>query len=177
MLNNTNASVRRRGKQNGAILVTSLLLLLVITIIGITVMQMTRMQERMAGNARDVNLAFQAGESTLRSAEADVLAFPAAPVTCVAAPCAVFERRALPPLNDQTRAWWLGTAQPYSNAAQSTGLSEDPRYVVEQFGWIRNSWDVTDTTGRDVYQVSARSTGGSGKAEVVLQSTYARTSQ
>jgi Tfp pilus assembly protein PilX len=28
--------------------------------------------------------------------------------------------------------------------------------------------------GRDFYQVTARSTGGSGQAEVVLQSTYTR---
>ena len=73
--------------------------------------------------------------------------------------------------------WWTDTAKAYTNTAQSDGLSENPRYVVEQYGWIRNSWDVTDTTGRDVYQVSARSTGGSGKSEVILQSTYARTSQ
>jgi type IV pilus assembly protein PilX len=167
----------RRPDQRGAILVTSLLLLLVITIIGVTVMQMSRMQERMAGNARDVNLAFQAGESSLRAGEAVVLAFAAAPVTCAAAPCDVFERKTLPPLNYQTKTWWTDTALSDANVAQSDGLSENPRYVVEQYGWIRNSWDVTDTTGRDVYQISSRSTGGSGKAEVILQSTYARTSQ
>jgi type IV pilus assembly protein PilX len=167
----------RRSAQRGAVLVTSLLLLLVITIIGVTVMQMSRMQERMAGNARDVNLAFQAGESALRAAEAKVLAFAATPVTCAAAPCDVFERKVLPPLNSQTKTWWQNTAQDYSNVAQSEVLNEDPRYVVEQFGWIRNSWDITDTSGRDVYAISARSTGGSGRAEVVLQTTYARTSQ
>jgi type IV pilus assembly protein PilX len=167
----------RRHAQKGAVLVTSLLLLLVITIIGVTVMQMSRMQERMAGNTRDVNLAFQASEAALRAAEEKVLGFPTAPVTCTAAPCEVFERKILPPLNSQTKTWWNNTAQGYENEAQSEGLSEEPLYVVEQFGWIRNSWDVTETTGRDVYEVSARSTGGSGKAEVVLQSTYARTSQ
>ena len=164
-------------RERGAILVTSLLLLLVVTILGITVMQMTRMQERMAGNSRDINLAFQAGEASLRAGESLVLSFATPPVSCTAAPCQVFERRALPPLNNQTPTWWSTTAQADSNAAQSAVLDESPQYVVEQYGWIRNSWDVTDTTGRDVYQISARSTGGSGKAEVVLQSTYARTSQ
>jgi type IV pilus assembly protein PilX len=166
-----------RQDERGAILVTSLLLLLVLTIIGVTVTQMSRTQERMAGNTRDVNLAFQGSESALRAAEAKVLAFTATPVTCVSAPCDVFERKVLPPLNSQSKTWWTTNAQAYNNSAQSANLSEDPRYVLEQFGWIRNSWDVTDTTGRDVYEVSARSTGGSGKAEVVLQTTYARTSQ
>ena len=164
-------------REHGAILVTSLLLLLVITIIGVTVMQMTRMQERMAGNSRDLNLAFQAGEASLRAGETVVLSFAAPPVPCTAAPCQVFERRALPALNNQAATWWSNTAQADSNAAQSAALDEDPQYVIEQYGWIRNSWDVTDTTGRDVYQVSSRSTGGSGKSEVILQSTYARTSQ
>jgi type IV pilus assembly protein PilX len=167
----------RGRRQRGAILVTALLLLLVITILGVTVMQMTRMQERMAGNSRDLNLAFQASEATLRAGEQVVQGFTAPPVPCVATPCDVFERHSLPPLNNQSRTWWSDTAKTDTNAAQNSALDENPQYVIEQYGWIRNSWDVTDTTGRDVYEITARSTGGSGSSEVILQSTYARTSQ
>ena len=58
--------------QRGAILVTALLLLLTLTIIGVSVVQMTRMQERMAGNARDLNLAFQGAEAALREGEQQI---------------------------------------------------------------------------------------------------------
>ena len=59
-----------------------MLLLLVLTIIGVTVMQMSRMQERMAGNSRDVNLAFQAAEGALRAAEQFIGDQQVRPVTC-----------------------------------------------------------------------------------------------
>ncbi|MGC9456385.1 MAG: pilus assembly PilX family protein [Halothiobacillaceae bacterium] len=46
-----------------------MILLLVMTILGITAMQSTTLQERMAGNMKDRNAAFQAAEAALREAE------------------------------------------------------------------------------------------------------------
>ncbi len=43
-----------RKSQAGAALITSILILLMLTIIGVAAMQMTSMQERMAGNSRDL---------------------------------------------------------------------------------------------------------------------------
>ena len=54
------------SKQRGAVLVVGLLLLLILTIVSVTSMQMNSSQETMAGNLRDHNLAFQAAESGLR---------------------------------------------------------------------------------------------------------------
>jgi len=58
-----------RRPQKGAVLVVSVLLLLVMTVLALTASQSTRLQERMAGNARDLDLSFQAGEAGLREAE------------------------------------------------------------------------------------------------------------
>ncbi len=44
-------------------------MLLLLTLIGVTGMQVASLEERMAGNAKDINLAFQAAETTLRGAE------------------------------------------------------------------------------------------------------------
>jgi len=55
--------------QQGAVLVVGLLILLLLTLIGTSAMQGTSMQERMSGNMRDRNLAFQAAEAALREAE------------------------------------------------------------------------------------------------------------
>lgn len=53
------------GSQQGFVLVTALILLLVLTLLGLAAAQSTSLQERMAGNARNHNIAFQAAESAL----------------------------------------------------------------------------------------------------------------
>lgn len=56
----------RRSRQTGVVLVTSLIILLVMTMIGVTAMQSTMLDERMAGNQKDGALAFEAAEAALR---------------------------------------------------------------------------------------------------------------
>ena len=60
------------SRQRGAVLVISLLILLIMTLIGITGMQTSVLEERMAGNYRDIALAFQASETALRDAESRI---------------------------------------------------------------------------------------------------------
>ena len=54
------------NKQSGAVLVVSLIFLLVLTVIGVAAMQNTSLEEKMAGNVKDRNLAFQNAESARR---------------------------------------------------------------------------------------------------------------
>ncbi|HEU5137748.1 MAG TPA: PilX N-terminal domain-containing pilus assembly protein [Steroidobacteraceae bacterium] len=168
-------------RQRGAILVTSMLLLLVLTIIGVTVMQMSRMQERMAGNSRDINLAFQAAEGSLRAAESFIDDEPVRPVTCASTlseTCKVLaEGTVTGTTGNQDEEWWEDNGQTYDQETMD-GLSEAPTAVVEELGYVRTDGGVVmgqdPPDGRDFYQVTARSTGGSGMAEVVLQSTFTR---
>jgi type IV pilus assembly protein PilX len=60
------------GKQSGAVLIVALLFLVILTILGITAMTATTFEERMAGNTRDVGLAFQAAEAAMRDARRDI---------------------------------------------------------------------------------------------------------
>ncbi|MCQ4313672.1 pilus assembly protein PilX [Stutzerimonas sp. VN223-3] len=60
------------SKQQGAVLLVALIMLLLLTILGAAAMRDTNLQERMAGNMRDHNLAFQAAEAALRFAEQEV---------------------------------------------------------------------------------------------------------
>lgn len=53
------------GKQQGAALIVSLVVLLVLTLIGVAGMNTSVMQERMAVNSQNANRAFQAAESTV----------------------------------------------------------------------------------------------------------------
>jgi len=50
----------------------SLIMLLLLTLIGVTGSQVTGLEEKMAGNMKDRNIAFQAAESALRDAVQDI---------------------------------------------------------------------------------------------------------
>ena len=56
--------------QRGAALIAGMLILVVLSILGITTMQSSVLQERMAGNLEQRDVAFQAAEAGLRDAEA-----------------------------------------------------------------------------------------------------------
>ncbi|WP_312960346.1 pilus assembly PilX family protein [Stutzerimonas nitrititolerans] len=60
--------------QRGAVLIVALIMLLLLTIIGLSSMRGTSLQENMAGNMRDSNLALQASEAALRKGEEEVTA-------------------------------------------------------------------------------------------------------
>ena len=56
-------------KQKGMVLVISLILLIVLTLIGISSMQNTIVEEKMAGNSRDRDLALKGAEAAVRAGE------------------------------------------------------------------------------------------------------------
>src|SRR6056297_2755149 len=58
------------GRQRGAALFISLMFLIILTLLGISAANVGIMQERMAGNVRETNEAFQSAEATLREIEA-----------------------------------------------------------------------------------------------------------
>ena len=171
--------------QRGAILVISLLLLLVMTVLGLAVMQIARMEERMAGNLRDVNIAFQGAEAGLRDAETRLRLMVARPDTCATAPCAVWQRDvgALPVvlpenLRSQGAAWWVANATEYGAASvrEITQTTMEPRVLIQEAGFIPDSLTVGHgpPEGRSFYRVNSYSTGATDTAQVVLESTYTR---
>ena len=56
--------------QRGAVLIVALVFMLIISVLGVASMRNATMQERMAGNNKDINIAFQAAEAAVREAEA-----------------------------------------------------------------------------------------------------------
>jgi type IV pilus assembly protein PilX len=188
MMKRSNMLASTARSQRGAILVTCLLLLLTLTIIGITTMQMTRLQERMAGNTRDMNLALQGSEAALRDGEAYLRRLTSAPTATSALPCneteaEVCDPSGLPDLGNQDKDWWDDNALELEadgdradTERDATELAEDPRFVIEALTYIPDSLTAGHEvpTGRDFYRISGRSTGGTGDANVVLQSTFTK---
>jgi type IV pilus assembly protein PilX len=70
-----------RNRQRGAVLVIALLFLTILTILGVTAMTATTFEEKMAGNARDSSLAFQAADAALRDARRDLNGIVVPPFT------------------------------------------------------------------------------------------------
>lgn len=64
-------------KESGAVLITGLIFMVVLTIIVISALRSATLEERMAANARNRQLALQAAEAVLRDAETAL--FAAAP--------------------------------------------------------------------------------------------------
>jgi Tfp pilus assembly protein PilX len=64
--------IPRPCHQRGAVLFISLIILLVITLIGITAMQSTSLEEKMAGNLRSNKMTYEAAEAALSEGESDL---------------------------------------------------------------------------------------------------------
>lgn len=175
---NSHANAQRR--QRGAALVIALIMLLVMTVLGITAMQVTRMEERMAGNSRDVNLAFQGAEAGVRDSEARIMAMTSRPLPCSIAPCAIWARGTWPSdLRDEAYSpWWTTNGTEYGVAAvrEVTEVTRDPRVVTEHLGFIPDSLSVGHgpPEGRDFYKITANSSGASDTATAVVETTYTR---
>ena len=187
-------------RQQGAVLIVSMLLLLVITVLALGASQSTRLQERMAGSQRNYDLAFQAAEAGLRAGERmiDSNAMTAPPLPCASIstpPCKVYERgylaeRASTPVSYedqafQSDAWWTARAQSYSTSTTPViggnageGLAKaDPQFYIEELEDVPDTLSTPPTgppPSRVYYRIIARGKGGNDNAQVVLHSTYVR---
>lgn len=164
--------------QRGLALIIALIFLLLMAMIGVTGMQTTTMQERMAGNARDRNLAFQAAEAALRVAE-DELFSSTIPPTHTDEDYYYSEDAAELDANDwwHTSSFWNDNSNVAVVNVDGTGGG---RYVVQEKGAFLPS-TVSDPSrqqkGAFMYQVTARGVGQNPSTQVFLQTTYKYGSQ
>lgn len=186
-----NTSCKSYKKQKGAALVLSLLILLVMTLIGVTAMQTTTMEERMAGNMNDINIAMQVAEATLRAAEEDVdTLFSTGDFDASGGSDGYrFSQYNAPDPFDSSDTAWGGNFWTNTHSKEYTGINPGNnnygRYYVELIGETGNTGNVKELTmigygetagGGTVnsFRITARGTGQSGTAAVVLQSYYGK---
>ena len=178
-------TILRRMKQSGAVLITSLILLLVMTLIGLSSMRSTTLEERMSGNVRNKEIAFQASEAVLREGEVWLLNLSGEPDATLDGGSGVWELNApdpddtnhIPWWKESTRddSWWNTNGTAFSSVL--SGVSVMPRYLVEEVQIVRDSLNLgqqNDGAGRSFYRVTSNGAGGNQLARVLLQSTYAR---
>ena len=157
----------------------SLIFLLLLTVLTISAMQSSTLQERMAGNARDHSLAFQAAETGLHDAEAVLRT--ASPIFNTTGPYRVPLTNPTSPATWGAYTWDDANSKQVATALDGISATDKPRYVVEEL----NSVSAAALTGSGIdvgsqqnvqvtiYRVTSKGTGSTGKAVVILQSTSA----
>ena len=170
--------LKPRSRQAGVALVISLIILLMLTVLGVQGLQTVTLEEKMAGNFRDRQLAFEAAEAALRAGENWINAQNSPPVAAI---------------NGANNVWTFGDADITNRAFWANGieysglgiaqLSENPRYIIEERGELagtgRNqSAEIGANTKGNLqgtvygYRITARGLGGTANSIVILQSNY-----
>ena len=161
-------------KERGTALIFALVMLLLLTILGVTAVTTSSLQEKMAGNMRDQYMAQQAGDSILRDGQSLVFnqttkPTPSCPPDSVAR---IWDSECLPAAALATGAnWWLTAADSWwqntANAqtpAQASGVAigltyQEPRFVVERIQQAPINAEIGK--GKKVYRYYYRTTGWS----------------
>jgi type IV pilus assembly protein PilX len=158
---------RPRTGQRGATLIVALVFLTILSLLGATVAGNNVLQERMAGNTRNHDLAFQAAEACIQAAKADI-------------GDAGFDPDAIPafmPATPNTADEWRNwpTANVSTLAVTPGGVCAAPQYYIEKM--------PDDSTGNQYFRVTTLGVGGgsgtdiadcieNGSAIVILQAMF-----
>ena len=183
-MNVTNRSFRLdRGRNTGVALFISLVLLLVLTILGVSAVQTTSLEVRMARNEHDTLLAFQAAESALRDAEAVVEVLNSTVDFVDAGTNGMWS---VAPLGDPNRWDVAGVFAGALNQTAGTvvgGVAAPSTFIIEHAASVlrdENAYQLDDPYGGsstdriEIFRITAQGVGGSMNSRVTLQATYGR---
>ena len=176
-----------RNTQRGLSLVIVLLFLVMLSILGTTAIQTSSLEEKMTGNERDRQIAFEAAEGALRDAEREIFLSlsPSSPFDsacdnglCTPSTTAVPAWDAVNWLSAQPRQYGAFTG---AGAYPITGLANTPRYIIEILPRMSatsgNSAGLgarSSTTAGTPYRITAVGWGRRPTTQVQLQSVYVR---
>jgi type IV pilus assembly protein PilX len=166
------------NRSRGAVLIISLIILLALTLIGVTAIQNASQEERMTSNNRQRDLAFQAAEAALRAGEEVCSGAPTLGSSpgLYSAPLSI--------TSDIASYWmgygWSSTDSQSYNGTLASNLANQPRYVIELLFTTTTGGGGSLQAGQPVsaglptawYRVTARGEGGTADAVAIVQSVY-----
>ncbi|KOR32244.1 hypothetical protein TI05_08500 [Achromatium sp. WMS3] len=185
------------SKQQGMVLVISLVFLLTLTIVGGMSMQNTVLDERITGNARQRVVAFQMAEAALSAGEDAVTFTPASSTGYYRTPTAPTNSAYSAPLtqtNTNVADYWRNFNWDDSNSRvitaidTSPGAPASPRYVIELMNQVTTgsggggggsleagkplgqTGAITNPQYR--YRITARGVGNVSDAVTIVQSVF-----
>lgn len=155
----------RPHRETGAALLVSLVLLVAVTLLGVSAMQGTILQERMSANQRDIEEAFNAGEIAVRRGETDLLQDPLGFLGNT-------QFTGLPASWSQDSSQWdLFVPIALPDDMDNNLYVRNPIYHIAPRGTVCESVDVSSECD-ELFTITARGTGRSINTFVVLESTY-----
>jgi len=173
-----NYHFKSHKKQAGAVLFVSLIMLLIMTLLGISGMQTTILEEKMAGNFKDRNMSLQAGESALREAEEYLRATTVLP-SFTGGTLGHYQPTAAGAARwDDSVTDWSDTANDVvAYTGTLTDIATSPAYIIEELPPVPESGGSLEAgvaVEARYYRITTRAVGGTDTAVVMLQSTYKR---
>lgn len=167
-------------KQTGAVLITVLILLLVLTISISANVNNILIEEKVVTNQRDRLIAMESAESALREAETWVGTQITEPIGTVDGSGNIWSTDAAKETSESNE-WWLDKDADWweNNASKAdfSGATKEPYYVIEDYAYVQDSLVMgqqKDNRGRNFYRITAKGTGGTNTARVVLQTTFTK---
>ena len=181
-----------KTREAGFVLVMALVFLLILTILGMSAMSTTNLEEKMTNNMKDRNLAFQSAETALTSAESWIYNKVGKPSPIPDTAHGLYNASTTEvPTWDQVN--WTGSnlvtypCTPATTSSCGSSLSKvarQPKYIIEQIAEIEEEGGTKGFGGSyasaqgtrlvTIYRITARGTGGTDAAVVMVQSTYGR---
>lgn len=190
------AITKMQRHERGFTLIAILVMMVVLAFIALAGISTSIVQERMAGNARDRNVALQAGEAALRDAERDIEAnlsmSSAFEDGCTAGLCLPPSMTASAPQSAPvwTALDWSTKARAYGSVtgagalmgAGNVALASQPRYVIEMLPTLPPVAGASGCIGcttvalekARAYRITVRATGVRNSTVVMLQSMYVK---
>ncbi|MBT8102529.1 MAG: hypothetical protein KJO95_06130 [Gammaproteobacteria bacterium] len=176
----TTRNWKAQHRQRGVVLIISLIMLLVVTLLAVSSMQGTVLEEKMAGNSKDRNLAFQTTESAVREAENYIEGIVS--LGSFNGSAGLFGLTDSMPYYSMGSTWSDTTKHVVASA--DYGSYGKPQYFIKQFAVVKGTEGALNMSGYGdnkgtgdvtVFKITARGTGGSSdSAEVILRSHYGR---
>jgi len=163
-------------KQQGVALVISLIMLLIMTLLAIGSMNTTILEEKMAGNYKDKNMAFQAAEAGVRAGETYLRTTPVLPAFDGTTPG--LYQPTLSGLSRWEQVIWTsvgGDVRQYIGSL--SGVAAKPVFIIEELLPVNDtggSLEAGVAAESRYYRITSQAVGGTDTAFVVLQTTYKR---
>lgn len=171
-----NRTIPNIRSQRGVTLFVGLMLLLVLTVLGLSSSNVTIMQERMAGNVSDSNIAFQEAERTLREIEQSLEGYVMGESGLDYVP-PTWEETGLN-RNDCTMSGYNWSSVSWNDAIETSGqylVIDLSDYVEDDLPYgsaCRPVSEVGMNTAGEYFLIVARANSPTGTSEAILQSIF-----
>ncbi len=169
-----------KNKQYGLVLITSLILIFVLALAVSSNIGGILIDEKIIANQKDHFIALEAAEAALREAENKLINQQVEPTNTLEDGTKVLPNGAAENEND-TEAWCLVRNDDWwqieANISSFTGASSPPQYIIEDLEYVQDSLvrgQQRDKVGRNFYRITAKGSGGTSTAKVILQTTFTK---